>query len=80
MRGEIDAGSRHERGEACDKVLGTEQDVLDAVAERVLELVDDLAGGIDREAVKVQCRPSNVTAHPFEPVALVWLARHGAVQ
>ena len=30
---EINAGSGHERGEACDKVLGTEQDVRGAVAD-----------------------------------------------
>ncbi len=80
IAGEIGARSRYESGKACDKVLGTEQDVRGAVVERVLELVDDLAGGIDREAVKTQCRPSNVTAQPLEAVALVWLTRHGAVQ
>lgn len=39
---------RHECGEAGDKVLWTEQDVGGAIAEGLLELIDDLAGAIDR--------------------------------
>ena len=74
IAGEIGAGSRYESGKASDKVCWTEQDVRGAVVERVLELVHALAGGIDREAVKTQCRPSNITAQPLEPGELVCCA------
>jgi hypothetical protein len=46
MRGEVDAGAWYERGKAGDKVGWTGQEVGGAVAERVLQLVDHLAGGI----------------------------------
>ncbi len=47
VTGEIDPRARYECSEAGDKVLRSEQHVGGAVAEWVLELVDDLAGGVD---------------------------------
>jgi hypothetical protein len=46
VAGEVDAGARYERGKAGDEVLRTEQDVCGAVTERILELVNHLAGAI----------------------------------
>ena len=43
---EIGSRTRYKRGEPCDEILGTEQDVCRAVPKRVLELVDHLSGGI----------------------------------
>ncbi len=60
IAGEIGARSRHECSEAGYKALGAEDDVSGAVAEGKLELIDHLAGGIDREAVETQRRPRNV--------------------
>ena len=46
VAGEVDPWGRYERGKAGDKVLRTEQDVCGAVAERVLQFVNHLSGGI----------------------------------
>jgi hypothetical protein len=46
VTGEIDPRARYECSEVGDKVLGAEQDMGGAVAERVFELVHDLTGGI----------------------------------
>lgn len=46
VAGEVDAWARYERGKAGDEVRWAEQDVCGAVAERVLELIDDLSGAI----------------------------------
>jgi len=46
VSGEIDPRERHKCDEAGDKVLRAEQDMGSAVLEQVLELVDDLTGGV----------------------------------
>ena len=56
------ARSWHKGRKAGDEIGWTEQDVRGAVAGRILELVDDLAGGVDREAIEAQGRPGDVTA------------------
>ena len=74
---EVCPGSRHECCEAGDEVCGVEEDVGGAVAEGVFELIDDLAGGIDREAVEAEGRARDVPAQLLEPVTLMGLAGDG---
>ena len=55
VAGEVDTWARYERGKAGDEVLRAEQDVCGAVAERVLELVNQimLAGCWESETLLV---------------------------
>ena len=46
VAGEVDARAWHQRGKASDEVRWAEQDVCGAVAERVFQFVNHLAGGI----------------------------------
>jgi len=55
VAGEVDAWARYEGGKAGDEVFRTEPDVRGAVAERVLELIDDLPGGIGWPAAPGRC-------------------------
>ena len=50
VSGEMDAGARHEGGEAGDEVDGVEYDMSGSVTEGVLESIHDLPAVIDREA------------------------------
>ena len=57
VTGEVTAWAWYECSESGDKVLRTEQDVCGAVPERVLELVDHLAGSIGRKPFETERRP-----------------------
>ncbi len=71
---QIGPGSRYQRCQPGEKVLGSEQNMSGAIAERVLEFVAHLAGCVGRQPLQTDGGPRDVTTQAFEAISLVWLA------
>jgi|SaaInlV_130m_DNA_3_1039695.scaffolds.fasta_scaffold04332_1 hypothetical protein len=71
---QIGPGSRYQRCQPGEKVLGSEQNMSGAIAERVLEFVAHLAGCVGRQPLQTDGRPRDVTTQAFKAISLVWLA------
>ena len=62
---QIGPGSRYQRCQPGEKVIGSEQDMSGAVAERVLEFVAHLAGCVGRQPLQADCGPRYATTQTF---------------
>ena len=71
---QIGPGSRYQRCQPGEKVLGSEQNISGAIAERVLEFVAHLAGCVGRQPLQTDCGPRDLTTQAFKAISLVWLA------
>ena len=72
--GEVESGSRRQRGEAGDKVEWIEHDMRRAVAKGLLEPNDDLPAFVHREPLVGDGGAGDGAAELFELVTLVGLA------
>ena len=78
--GQVEPWARHQSCQAGDEVERIEHDMGRAIAERLLELVDDLPALVGREALVSDRRPGDVTTEFFELVTLVSLAAGGGMK
>ena len=78
--GEVQTRTRHQRGQAGNKVERVEHDMGGAVAKRPFEFVDDLATLIGGETLVGDGGSGDVTAELFQLVALVGFAAGGGME
>ena len=68
---QIGPGSRYQRCQPGEKVLGSEQNMSGAIAERALEFVAHLAGCVGRQPLQTDDGPRDLTTVGFH-------AHHGS--
>ena len=71
---------RHQRRQAGYEIQRLEGNVCRAVSVRRLQLVSDVAVRRERQALLGNCRPTDVSADPFEHLALICSRRHAGMQ
>jgi len=72
--GEVEPWTRDQGRDACEEVEWIEDDMGGAIAERPLELVNDLPALVGRETLIGNCWPGNVSTEFLELVTLAGLA------
>ncbi len=78
--GEVDRRFRHQGRQVGDEIQWLEDDVRRAVSVRRLQQVTDVAVRRERQALLGNCRPTDVSAEPFELLALIRSRRNASVQ
>jgi hypothetical protein len=80
IAGQVGPGSGNQRRKARDEILRCEEDVGRAVAEGVLEFVDDFSFGVGLQSLKADGGPGHIAAQALEPLPLVGPAGDGGIQ
>jgi hypothetical protein len=76
---QIGPGPRYQGRQPGKEILGRKQNMGGAIAERVLEFVDHLAGSIGRQTLKADGGTCDVAAQTLKSLALVGLAGDGSI-